>query len=67
MQGIASETIEGLPAILDFKDLQNALRLSERSVWRMLADPALHAYRTDEGRFVAKADLIAWLEERNEL
>ena len=67
MQGITSETLEGLPAILDFKDLQTAFRLSERSVWRMLADPSLKAYRTDEGRFVAKADLIAWLEERNEL
>ena len=67
MQGITSETLEGLPAILDFKDLRSVFRLSERSVWRMMADPSLKAYRTDEGRFVAKTDLIAWLESRNEL
>lgn len=66
MNDIGSAALAELPAILDFKDLQNALRLSDRSVWRILADPALNAYKTDEGRFVTKADLLAWIEKQNE-
>lgn len=56
--------LEGLPAILDFADLQSALRLSARSIWRILQDPHLRAFRDEDGSVnVLRSDLIDWLDK----
>ncbi|MBD5438482.1 MAG: hypothetical protein HDR37_12745 [Treponema sp.] len=58
------QELEGLPTILDFADLQSALRLSARSIWRILQDPRLHAFRDEDGSVnVLRSDLINWLDE----
>lgn len=53
--------------ILDFADLQSALRLSARSIWRILQDPRLHAFRDGDGSVnVLRSDLIEWLDAQDD-
>nr|MBQ2233659.1 helix-turn-helix domain-containing protein [Treponema sp.] len=52
-----------LPTILDYKDIQSVLRISNRSMYRILQDPLLKAYKVEgEGWMVNKEDFIEWLE-----
>lgn len=58
------QELERLPAILDFGDLQSVLRMSARSIWRILQDPRLRAFRDEDGSVnVLRSDLIEWLDE----
>lgn len=59
--------LEKLPAVLDFADLQSVLRLSARSIWRILQDPRLHAFRDGDGSVnVLRSDLIEWLDAQDD-
>lgn len=67
MTELMLKELNSFPTILDFNDLKQNLRLSDRSVWRMIADPRLHAYKDEDGTWnVLRSDLIAWLEEKQD-
>lgn len=62
-----TEELSGLPAILDLRELQSALRVSSRTISRILADPLLRAFKDEDNSWcVARADLMAWLEKQND-
>ena len=67
MDDFMRRELGSLPAILDFADLQRALRLSERTIWRILKDPRLRAFRDEDGSVnVLRSDLIAWLDAQDD-
>ena len=55
--------LNSLPTVLSLKDLKTALRLSDRSMYRIVQDPELHAFKDGRDWNVVKTDLIAWLEK----
>ena len=55
--------LNSLPTVLSLKDLKTALRLSDRSMYRIVQDPDLHAFKDGRDWNVVKSDLIAWLEK----
>jgi hypothetical protein len=59
--------LEKLPAIMDWKDIQSVLRISDRHMQRILHDPLLHAYHVQgEGWQVARTDFVKWLDDRQD-
>ena len=55
--------LNSLPTVLSLKDLKTALRLSDRSMYRIVQDPDLHAFKDGRDWNVLKSDLIEWLEK----
>lgn len=55
--------LNSLPTVLSLKDLKTALRLSDRSMYRIVQDPELHAFKDGRDWNVLKSDLIEWLEK----
>lgn len=52
-----------LPPILDWTDIQSVLRISDRTMYRILRDPLLRAFRVEgEGWQVLREDFIEWLD-----
>lgn len=65
MSDITESFLNSLPPILDLKDLMRALRLSERTAYRLLREAPLHAYQDDEGNWnVNRSDLIQWIQDK---
>ena len=65
MSDITESFLNSLPPILDLKDLMRALRLSERTAYRLLREAPLHAYQDDEGNWnVNRSDLIQWIQNK---
>ena len=55
--------LDSLPTILNMRDLKNALRMSERSIYRIVKDPDVHAFKDGTEWNILKSDLIAWLDK----
>ena len=65
MSDITESFLNSLPPILDLKDLMRALRLSERTAYRLLKEAPLRAYQDDEGNWnVNRSDLIQWIQDK---
>lgn len=58
--------LESFPALLNLSDLMQYLRISERQAYRLIKNPALHAFREEKEWNIARAELIAWLESEVE-
>ncbi|MDY2756467.1 MAG: helix-turn-helix domain-containing protein [Candidatus Treponema excrementipullorum] len=59
-----AEEIQGLPVILDSRDLMTFLRISRRGLYRILKDKELHAFRDEDGEWnVLRDDLERWIEK----
>ncbi|MBQ7753805.1 MAG: helix-turn-helix domain-containing protein [Treponema sp.] len=58
--------LSSYPALLNLSDLMSFLRISERQAYRLIKNPALHAWKADGEWCVTRADLIAWLDSETE-
>ena len=63
-----SDTTEGvlssLPPILDLRDLMRVFRVSERTAYRLLKEPRLHAYQDADGGWnINREDIVEWLQD----
>ena len=59
-----AEEIQGLPVILDSRDLMTFLRISRRGLYRILKNKELHAFQDEDGEWnVLRDDLERWIEK----
>lgn len=64
MNGTTEGILNSLPAILDLKDLMRVLRVSERTAYRLLKEPRLHAYQDEDGEWnINRSDLVQWIQD----
>lgn len=64
MNGTTEGVLNSLPAILDLKDLMRVLRVSERTAYRLLKEPRLHAYQDEDGEWnINRSDLVQWIQD----
>lgn len=61
---IKMQILEELPVILDIQDLMNYLHCSQRTVYRMIEEKQINAFKDEDNEWnILRDDLIEYLDE----